>query len=166
MFHAICNGYIHLVCLPYVCHRLPTLCTSLGSKFRTLTMSLRSNAILVLLFWLTFLVTSSPHRVHHLAPSQPSTQRLPDDKHRHDTYHSASHGKPAPHSDEQRARVAQDCVVLFVFQSLQLLQASHAAILTPPEPYPSDALAPWFRPCEAHIHVCLARAPPPPMTIT
>jgi hypothetical protein len=155
MFHAI----------SYVRQRLPISRISLASKCHPLTMPLRSYAILVLLFWLTFLVTSNPHRVHHLAPSQPSAQRLPYDDHRLDTYHSASHDEPESHSDEQRAPVSPDCVVLFVFQSLQLLQASHAAVLTPPAPYPLDTSATWFRPCEAHIHVCLARAPPLPMTI-
>ncbi len=134
------------------------------SQRRAPSVPLHLCAVFVLLSFLAFVATSSPHRVHHLpdsiifAESEPSIHEG-HHGHRHD--HAGAHtGQPTEHRPEPPTSQSPDCVVLFLLQSTALHSAESKAISAPIELQPLDVLAQRFRPLEAPIHLFQARAPP------
>jgi hypothetical protein len=149
----------------YTCRAQGRNSPCLASQLWTRRVRLHVSAILILLSFLTFIATSSPHRVHHLAESKRSSQPLARAHHQprhHDHHHDhpMPTGQPAHHPHEKHTPQLPACVVLFVLQSMPILGAENVCILAPIAPQPLDVLAKWFCPLAAHPTLYRARAPP------
>jgi hypothetical protein len=121
------------------------------------------NAIVLLLSFVTFVATSSPHRVHHLGDMTPSSQRLAHAQHTHhapDHAHPPYSGQPAQPPHAQHTPQVPACVVLLLLQSLPMLVAEHIALSVPLTLHPCDVSAAEMRPRVAPTLSCLARSPP------
>lgn len=147
----------------YVCCRSGRSRQCLALPRWTLRVHRRINVIMLLLCFVTFVATSSPHRVHHLGDAAPSPHRLDHERHTHhahDHVHPPHPGQPAQQPHEQHTSPLSECVVLMLLRSLPMFEAEHTVLSAPLVPQPCDVLAPWLRPREAYTHSCLARAPP------
>jgi hypothetical protein len=136
----------------------------LAAQLRIPSVHSRLKAILLLLSFLTFVVTSSPHRVHHFGDSAPSPQRLvhdhpepPSHEHRHG--HPAPAGQPASHPHEGQPSPLPECVVLFLLQNSPMLgvEPTLVAVL---EHQPLESWAHRCCPLDVHTNSTRIRAPP------
>lgn len=110
-------------------------------QLRIPLVSLRCSAILVFLSFLTFVVMSSPHHVHHLGDAAPTDQ-------------------PAPHPHERQSSQLPACVVLFVLHSAPILEAEQVYLSAPVESRPLESSTPWCCPPDVDTHSTPIRAPP------
>lgn len=124
----------------------------------------RLGAILILLSFLLFVATSSPHRVHHLGDSAPSPRRLDHDHpepHDHDRQHDhpVPSEQPVPHPHEGQPSPLPECVVLFLLQSSPMLGAE-PTLVAALEPQPLESRAHGCCPLDVHTNSTRIRAPP------
>jgi hypothetical protein len=136
----------------------------LAAQLRILSVHSRLGAILILLSFLLFVATSSPHRVHHLGDSAPSPRRLVHDHpepHDHDRQHDhpVPSEQPVPHPHEGQPSPLPECVVLFLLQSSPMLGAE-PTLVAALEPQPLESWAHGCCPLDVHTNSTRIRAPP------
>ena len=125
----------------------------------------RLHTLLILLSFLTFVAASSPHRVHHLGDSTTLPQPLSHQHHEHHGHdHQHDHPAPAdqPVSPPHEGQPSQlpECVVLFLLQSIPILEATQAFVAAPIEPQPLERQTQWCCPLDVHASSTRTRAPP------
>jgi len=136
----------------------------LAAQPRILSVHSRLKAILLLLSFMTFVVTSSPHRVHHFGDAAPSPRRLVHDHpephdHERQQDHPASADQPVPHPHEGQPSPLPECVVLFLLQSSPILEAE-PTLVAALEPQPWGSRAHGCCPLDVHTNSIRIRAPP------
>ncbi len=123
----------------------------------------RLHTILVLLSFLTFVATSSPHRVHHLGEAHPPQRLIHHHhvSHGHDPHHDhpAPADQPASQPHDGQPPPLPECVVLFLLQSLPVLGAEWALVSAPIAPQPLEKPTPWCCPLDVHTNAIQSRAP-------
>lgn len=137
----------------------------LAAQLRIPSVLSRLQAILLLLSLLTFVATSSPHRVHHLGDSALFSQRLAHDHpepHDHDRQpgHPAPTGQPAPYPHEGQPSPLPKCVVLFLLQTVPILEAEQALVSVPVPPQLLENVTHECCPLDVHANPTRIRAPP------
>ncbi len=125
----------------------------------------RLTTILTLLSFLTFVATSSPHRVHHFGDSGPPPPLLiqhHDESHSHEHQHEhpAPDDQPAPHPYDGQPQQLSECMVLFLLQSMPIHGAEWMLVSAPVAPQPLESLTQWCCPLDVHAASIRTRAPP------
>ena len=139
----------------------------LAAQPRILSVHSRLKAILLLLSFMTFVVTSSPHRVHHFGDAAPSPRRLVHDHpeppgHDRQHHHPAPADQPAPHPHEEQPSPLPECVVLFLLQTAPMLEVEPTLVAA----LESQPLESWAHGCcPLHVHSNSTRIRAPPVVI-
>jgi hypothetical protein len=148
----------------YSCQNQRKSLKHFAAQLRILSAHFRLCAILMLLSFLFFVATSSPHRVHHFGDAALSPRRLVHDHpepHSHDRQqdHPAPSDQPAPHPHEGQPSPLPECVVLFLLQTVPILEAE-PTLVAALEPQPLESWAHGCCPLDVHTNSTRIRAPP------